>query len=174
MMDRLVQVAAEAMADRAGVSPDDPEPQIAAVALLGLWRIQYQAMGRYADGPGAFDEVNEDVIADVARAARLDRFGAVGIRGDGPGPGTRDQVKAAAEAAQNAGRQVASALRQARAWRRRGPNGAKRAAPMAASDGCSCAPTWRSTTMPSAPAFSALSRNGRPPSTSSNGSTATP
>jgi AcrR family transcriptional regulator len=50
MMDRLVDVAAQSMAARAGVDPDDPEPQIAADALLGLWRVQYRAMRKYSDG----------------------------------------------------------------------------------------------------------------------------
>ncbi len=36
MMDQFVAVAAEILAGRAGLSPDDPEPQIAATALLGL------------------------------------------------------------------------------------------------------------------------------------------
>ncbi|MGH9044901.1 MAG: TetR/AcrR family transcriptional regulator, partial [Acidimicrobiales bacterium] len=50
MMDRLVRVAAESMAARAGVSPDDPEPRIAAHAILGLWQIQFQAMRQLSDG----------------------------------------------------------------------------------------------------------------------------
>ncbi len=50
MADRLVEVAARAMAARAGVDPDDPEPQIAADALLGLWRVQFRAMTKYSDG----------------------------------------------------------------------------------------------------------------------------
>jgi AcrR family transcriptional regulator len=71
MMDRLVRVAAEAMADRAGVSPDDPEPQIAADAILGLWGIQFQALHRYATTTESFDEVAAQVTDDVRRAARL-------------------------------------------------------------------------------------------------------
>src|SRR5580704_15147094 len=38
MMDQCVAVAAEILAGRAAMSADDPEPQIAATALLGLWR----------------------------------------------------------------------------------------------------------------------------------------
>jgi AcrR family transcriptional regulator len=40
MMERSVVVATEVLAARAGMTPDDPEPQIAARALLGLWRVQ--------------------------------------------------------------------------------------------------------------------------------------
>ena len=119
MMDRLVQVAAEAMADRAGVSPDDPEPQIAAAAMLGLWRIQFHALRLSMTGSRTFDEGYEEVTAAVTRAARLIDSGLWAFEVMVQGRGTREQVKAAAEAAQNAGRQVATALRQARdLWRR--------------------------------------------------------
>jgi len=119
MMDRLVQVAAEAMADRAGVSPDDPEPQIAAAAMLGLWRIQFQALRLSMAGSRSFEEVYEEVTAAVTRAARLIDSGLWAFEVMVQGRGTREQVKAAAEAAQNAGGQVATALRQARdLWRR--------------------------------------------------------
>src|ERR1700678_255313 len=50
MMQRLVEAAAQAMAARAGMDPDDPEPQIAADALLGLWRVSFRAMKKYSDG----------------------------------------------------------------------------------------------------------------------------
>src|ERR1700689_2379218 len=50
MMDQFTAVAAEILASRAGLSPDDPEPQIAATALLGLWRIQFRALSKYLDG----------------------------------------------------------------------------------------------------------------------------
>ena len=71
MMDQFVAVAAEILAGRAGTGPDDPEPQIAATALLGLWRIQFQALSRYLDGSRTPAEVHEAVTADVRRAALL-------------------------------------------------------------------------------------------------------
>lgn len=118
MMDRLVQVAAAAMAARAGVSPDDPEPQIAAHAILGLWRVQFQAIRLLSAGATDFDEVYEGVNAEVARAARLIDSGLWAFEVMVQGRGTREQLKAAAEAAQKAGQQVAGALRQARGlWR---------------------------------------------------------
>jgi AcrR family transcriptional regulator len=71
MMDQFVTVAAEILAERAGTSADDPEPQIAATALLGLWRIQFQALSRYLDGSRTPAEVHQAVTADVRRAALL-------------------------------------------------------------------------------------------------------
>ena len=71
MLDRMVQIAAEGMAIRTGLDPDDPEPQIAANAILGLWRVQFGSMARNAfDGRPSL-EVRDAVIADVRRAAEL-------------------------------------------------------------------------------------------------------
>jgi AcrR family transcriptional regulator len=69
--DRLVVAAAEALARRAGLEPDDPEPRIAAAALLELWRIQFQSLGRHLDGSRTPAQVHQAVTADVRRAARL-------------------------------------------------------------------------------------------------------
>jgi AcrR family transcriptional regulator len=71
MMDQLTAVAAEILAGRAGLRPDDPEPQIAATALLGLWRIQFQALSKYLDGTRTPAQVHHAVSAEVSRAARL-------------------------------------------------------------------------------------------------------
>jgi AcrR family transcriptional regulator len=71
MMDQFTAVAAAILAERAGMSPDDPEPQIAATALLGLWRVQFQGLAKYLDGTRTPAQVHEAVTADVHRAARL-------------------------------------------------------------------------------------------------------
>jgi AcrR family transcriptional regulator len=71
MTDRLIAVAAEILAERAGMSPDDPEPQIAATALLGLWQIQFQSLRKHLDRTCTPAQVHEAAIADVTRAARL-------------------------------------------------------------------------------------------------------
>jgi AcrR family transcriptional regulator len=71
MLDRMGQVAAEGIAARAGVNPDDPEPQIAASAVLGLWRVQFGSMARHAIGDHTVIELRDAVIADVRRAAHL-------------------------------------------------------------------------------------------------------
>src|ERR1035437_8304988 len=71
MMDQFVAVAATILAGRAGMSAHDPEPQIAATALLGLWRIQFQALAKYLDGTRTPAQVHQAVTADVRRAAQL-------------------------------------------------------------------------------------------------------
>jgi AcrR family transcriptional regulator len=71
MMDQFVAIAAAILAERAGMSPDDPEPQITATALLGLWRIQFRGLRRYLDGARTPAQVHSAVTADVHRAAQL-------------------------------------------------------------------------------------------------------
>jgi AcrR family transcriptional regulator len=71
MMDSYIAIAAAILADRAAMSADDPEPQIAAAALLGLWRIQFQSLSKHLDGTRTTAQVNQAVTADVRRAARL-------------------------------------------------------------------------------------------------------
>jgi AcrR family transcriptional regulator len=71
MMDQAATIAAAILAGRAGMRPDDPEPQIAAAALVGLWRIQYRALPGYLDGTRTPAEVRQAVTADVQCAARL-------------------------------------------------------------------------------------------------------
>jgi AcrR family transcriptional regulator len=117
MMDRLVDVAAQSMAARAGVDPDDPEPQIAADALLGLWRVQYRAMRKYSDGTRSATEVRDRVLDEVHRAARLIDTGLWSFGMVVQGSNGREQLKAAADAANEARKQVLTAINQARgAW----------------------------------------------------------
>jgi AcrR family transcriptional regulator len=118
MMDRLVEVAAQAMAARAGVDPDDPEPQVAAHALLGLWRVQFRAMRKYSDGTRSPDQVRDLVLGEVRRAARLIDTGLWSFGMAVQGSNGRDQLKVAAESANEARKQVVTAIKQARAaWR---------------------------------------------------------
>jgi AcrR family transcriptional regulator len=118
MMDRIAQVAAEAMAQRAGVDPDDPEPRIAAHALIGLWTVQFRAMQKYTDGKRSAPEISEAVASDVRRAARLLDTGLWSFGMAVQGSNGREQLKQAAETANEARKQVIKALTQARnAWR---------------------------------------------------------
>ena len=71
MTDRFARVAAEILAARAGMSPADPEPQIAARALLGLWHVQAESLRRHLDDAATPAGLGQLVTADVARAARL-------------------------------------------------------------------------------------------------------
>ncbi|MFE1836737.1 TetR/AcrR family transcriptional regulator [Streptomyces sviceus] len=84
MTDRLVAAAADALARRVRKSPDDPEPQIAAVALLGLWSIQFRSLGKHLDGTRPATRIHEAVTADVRRAAQLLDAGLASFEGAAP------------------------------------------------------------------------------------------
>jgi AcrR family transcriptional regulator len=118
MMERLTEVTAQAMASRAGVDPDDPEPQIAAAAVIGLWRVMFRSTRRYSDGTRSPAEVRDQVLAEVRRAARLIDTGLWSFGMAVQGSNGREQLKAAADAAGEARKQVLAAIKQAReAWR---------------------------------------------------------
>ena len=71
MMDQFAAVATQILAARAGMSTADPEPQIAARALLGLWRVQGDSLRRHLHGSPAPAQLHDLVTADVRRAAQL-------------------------------------------------------------------------------------------------------
>ncbi len=98
-MDRLVAVAADALAERAGLSPADPEPQVAAHALIGLWRIYFRALERYSDGRHTPSQAADLVSQELRRAARLTNTGLwsfdVFVQGADGTPGARTAALAA-------------------------------------------------------------------------------
>jgi AcrR family transcriptional regulator len=117
MIDRFAQVAAESMAARAGLDPSDPEPQVAADALTGLWRIYYRSIIKYSSGELSSDEIRAAVLSDVERAARLLDTGLWSFATVVQGANGREQFNAAADASIEARKQVLAALKQARtAW----------------------------------------------------------
>ena len=71
LLDQVIEVAARILAERAGMAADDPEPQIAATAVLGLWPIQYRALGKYLDSSRTPAEIRSAVTSEVERAARV-------------------------------------------------------------------------------------------------------
>jgi hypothetical protein len=71
MMDQFASVATQILAARTGTSPDDPEPLIAARALLGLWHVQASSLRKHLGGAHAPARVRELVTADVRHAAWL-------------------------------------------------------------------------------------------------------
>ncbi len=71
MVDQFTAVAAAILADRAQMRADDPEPQITATALLGLWHVQFRALSKYLGGNRTPAQVHQAVTADVHRAAEL-------------------------------------------------------------------------------------------------------
>jgi AcrR family transcriptional regulator len=116
---RLVNVATQAMALRAGLSPEEPEAQIAGQMIRGLWRIQFAALRRYtANGVGQADGVAKRVAADVARAARLIESGLWTFNTMIAVPADKDELAAAEEAARRSARQVITAIRKAHRVRR--------------------------------------------------------
>jgi AcrR family transcriptional regulator len=92
MLDRMGRMAAEGLASWAGVDSDEPEPQIAAVAILGLWRIPFDSMVRHATGGSTAAEVRDAVIADVRRAARVIEAGLRSFGPDGSNDHSSDHV----------------------------------------------------------------------------------
>jgi MftR C-terminal domain len=117
MIERLAQVAAESMAARAGLDPSDPEPQIAADALLGLWRFYYRAIIKHSSGSLTIEQMRDAVLDEVRRAARLLDSGlwsfATVVQDNG-----RQQFQVALDASNDARKQVLLAMKQAKdAWR---------------------------------------------------------
>ena len=84
LTEQLVAVAAQALAARTGSAEDDPLCQVAAAALLGLWRVQSSALRRHLDGARTPDQVRQAVTAEVRGAARLLDSGLAGFAA-GPG-----------------------------------------------------------------------------------------
>jgi len=69
--DQLVAQAAQVLAARVGMEPEDPEPQMAAGALLELWRVQGRSLRRHLDATSTSAQIHKLVSSDVQRAARL-------------------------------------------------------------------------------------------------------
>jgi AcrR family transcriptional regulator len=114
MNERLTDVLATALAERAGVAPDDPEPQMAAAILMGLWRVQFRAMHRFADGARPFEEVRRRILDEIRRAARVADSGLSSFNLVVHSTSTKQQLQEAADAANEARRQVVAAVKQAR------------------------------------------------------------
>lgn len=114
MMARIVDVAAEALAARAGMAPSDPEPRIAAVALVGLWHIQFDSMHRVAFEAESPGEARDRVVDELRRAARLIDTGLWSFNLVVQGANTRQQRNVAADAANDARKLVLTAIKAAR------------------------------------------------------------
>jgi biopolymer transport protein ExbB/TolQ len=69
--DQLIASSAEILARRIGMAADDPEPLIAATAILGLWSVQFQSLRKHLDHERAPERIERAVTNDVERAARL-------------------------------------------------------------------------------------------------------
>jgi AcrR family transcriptional regulator len=71
MTDQSASAAAGVLAARAGTTAEDPEPQITARALLGLWRVQADSLRRHLESAATPALLHKRVTADVRRAAQL-------------------------------------------------------------------------------------------------------
>ena len=84
-VNELVTITSGLLASRAGLKADDPEPQIAATALMGLWAVHFTALRKYLDDARTPAAVYAAVTADVDAAAELiravlDRFALAPVR----------------------------------------------------------------------------------------------
>jgi len=71
MTDQLIAAAAEVLAARTRRNSDDPEPVIAATALLGLWQVQAISLTTHLASGATPARVSRAVAKDVARAASV-------------------------------------------------------------------------------------------------------
>ncbi|MEV4261369.1 TetR/AcrR family transcriptional regulator [Kribbella sp. NPDC049584] len=69
--ERFADVAAEVLASRFGLEPADPEPQVAAAALLGLWKIQFRALRTHLRPGRPIQDAVDAAASEVQRAAGL-------------------------------------------------------------------------------------------------------
>lgn len=115
---RLAEAVTEILAADAGTDPRDPEPIVAGRALVSLVELFYEAqLRRIGEGLTA-GELRAAVESDLDRGARLLDTGLWSLNLLAQGLRTREQVREAATAADEARKQVVAALRQARsAWK---------------------------------------------------------
>jgi len=115
--ERLTAVAAEELAAWAAIDPRDPEPVIAAHALVGLQGLVFDARVRHVRDGLRGDALHAAVSADLDRAARVLEVGLRSFDLLSRARRTRAQIAEAARAAAAAQAQVRAALREARsAW----------------------------------------------------------
>ncbi len=69
--EQLIAVAADILARRVGMNTDDPEPLIAATAIVGLWQVQSHSLRKHVDGGHTPADIFRAVTDDVERAGNL-------------------------------------------------------------------------------------------------------
>jgi hypothetical protein len=79
-MNELVMMTSSLLANRVGQAADDPQPQIAATALIGLWAVHFTTLKKYLDGARTPGELYDAVSGDVDAAAQLIRTGLGSLR----------------------------------------------------------------------------------------------
>jgi AcrR family transcriptional regulator len=118
LQSRLVQVATEELARLADVDPREPEPMVAARAIVALTDLSFDSRMRHIQAGLRGPELREAVVCDLERAARLLDTGLWSFNLLTQGARTRQQIHDAVTATEDARRQVQKALKQARStWR---------------------------------------------------------
>lgn len=118
---RAVAAVSQALAEEFGVDPRDPEPLISARALVSLQELTYDSQNRHAADGLSGDELQAAVEADLERGSRLVEGGLWLVHVMIEGRRTKDQVREATAAVEQARKQVAAAMREARrTWREQG------------------------------------------------------
>jgi AcrR family transcriptional regulator len=115
---RLIEVAREVLAESTEVDPREPEPLVAAYALVALHELGYEALVRHVEAGLKGSKLRAAVEAEIDRGARLLDTGLWSFNLLAQGGRTKQQLIDAAKSAEDARAQVVDALRQAReAWR---------------------------------------------------------
>jgi AcrR family transcriptional regulator len=118
MTKRIIAAIALTLAEEMELDPRDPEPQIVAHALMGLWETSETSFGRHVEEGLAGPALAAAVHAEVERAARVLETGLWAFNLVGQTRRTKDQLAEGARALDDARRQIAQAMRDARdAWR---------------------------------------------------------
>jgi hypothetical protein len=114
----LVEAITEILAAEAGVDPRDPEPIVAARSLVSIQELFFDSYVRHVEDGVRGTDIRWAVDADLERAARLLDTGLWSLHLMVEGRRTKQQLRDAAAAAEQARKQVVSALRDAkRTWR---------------------------------------------------------
>jgi AcrR family transcriptional regulator len=118
LQDRLAAVVRDELARHADVDPREPEPMIAARAMIGLTELSFQSRIRHVEAGLRGAALAKAVGEDLERAARLLDTGLASFDLLAQSARTRSQLSDAARAAEEARKQVMEALKQARTtWR---------------------------------------------------------
>lgn len=118
LQDRMAAVVTAELAAHADVDPLEPEPMIAARAVVGLIELSFQARIRHIEEGLRGAALGAAIAEDLERAARLLDTGLWSFSLLTKGARSRAQLQEAAKATEEARKQVMEALGQARsAWR---------------------------------------------------------
>jgi AcrR family transcriptional regulator len=118
LQDRLTVVVTAELAAHADVDPLEPEPMIAARAVVGLIELSFQSRIRHIEAGLHGAALGAAIAEDLERAARLLDTGLWSFTLMTKGARSRAQLREAAVATEEARKQVMDALKQARsAWR---------------------------------------------------------